>query len=313
MKRGDLVVSPVYFEPDFHTYTLNGKQLSGVTGILSKMLFADKYKGVSKEVLDRAKNRGSLVHAQVQHIIDNKLRGMSLMTYLEECEPEIRAYIKLIKERKIKMIASEYLVSDEIFIASSIDIVDENLNLYDIKTTSTLDTEYVRWQLSIYAYLFEKQNSHLAVGKLFAVHLRENEAKIVEVQRISNEVISELLWCWEEGEDFTNPLNNLGDDEDEILRMYKSIVEAKKEADKAEKDLKATILSRMQSVGTSSIKKSGYKISLAPDTTTKKFDENAFAAAHPAIYKKFLVDSVTKGRLTITFSKNETTAKDTQG
>ena len=60
---------PVEFDELAHTYTLNGKQLSGITGIIKNYLFPDMYKGVHERTLEAAAERGSSVHSQVQMII----------------------------------------------------------------------------------------------------------------------------------------------------------------------------------------------------------------------------------------------------
>ena len=50
--------SQVVFSELDHTYTLDGKSLSGVTSILNRQLFADKYSGISDEVLNKAAEYG---------------------------------------------------------------------------------------------------------------------------------------------------------------------------------------------------------------------------------------------------------------
>ena len=47
MEKKALVSSPVVFNEEHHTYTLNGHQLSGVTPIIA-WLFPDTYRGITK-------------------------------------------------------------------------------------------------------------------------------------------------------------------------------------------------------------------------------------------------------------------------
>ena len=49
-----LVKSPVVFNEENHTYFLGEKQLRGITGMISRQLFPDKYKGVPDHVMRRA-------------------------------------------------------------------------------------------------------------------------------------------------------------------------------------------------------------------------------------------------------------------
>lgn len=50
----------VVFKEDTHQYFLGDKELRGVTGILSRRLFADKYKAVPPSIL--AKGRKGVTH-----------------------------------------------------------------------------------------------------------------------------------------------------------------------------------------------------------------------------------------------------------
>jgi hypothetical protein len=63
--------------------------------------------------------------------------------------------------------------------ASNIDKVyrvsDDTFSLGDIKTYGVMSPkkrEKAKWQLSIYAYLFELQNKKAKIDKLFIIHLR---------------------------------------------------------------------------------------------------------------------------------------------
>lgn len=185
----ELAKSQVVFNELDHTYMFNGKQLSGVTSMLSRTLFRDKYKGISKEVLAKAADYGHNIHEQIE-LVDSL--GVTSDT------PAVQDYLRMKNDLGVSTLASEYLVSDEDLIASSIDIVFNDLSLVDIKTTSKLDMEYLSWQLSIYAYLFERQNPSLKVPRLMAIWLpkpRYGRSMCVEVPRKSKETI-EVLLAW---------------------------------------------------------------------------------------------------------------------
>ena len=103
------------------------------------------------------------------------------------------------KENNLTPLVNEYLVSDAMSYASSIDIIFDDLTLADIKTTSRLDMEYLSWQLSIYAHLFEMQNPGLKVPRLLAIWLpkpRYGRSMLVDVQRKPIEAIKVLL-AWD--------------------------------------------------------------------------------------------------------------------
>lgn len=181
-----LATSPVIFLPEEHRYfnPENGRYLSGITSLLSRQLFPDKYDGIPQATLNAAAAKGSAIHEECADLATFGVAG----TY-----PETEAFARLLTRECIEPLEAEYTVSDGEHYASKIDFLDRSLNLYDIKTTSTLDTEYVSWQLSIYAHLFEMQNPGLQVGRLAAIHLRGKRAKLVRVARKSAEAISRLL------------------------------------------------------------------------------------------------------------------------
>ena len=56
----------VVFNAEHHTYTLDGKELSGITSIISKYIFPDMYSNVSESVLETARQRGSIVHSELE-------------------------------------------------------------------------------------------------------------------------------------------------------------------------------------------------------------------------------------------------------
>ncbi len=183
----ELVRSKVVFNELDHTYMLNGKRLSGVTSMLSRTLFKDKYKGIAKEVLARAADYGHNIHEQIE-LVDSL--GVTSDT------PAVKDYLRIKEELGVNTLASEYLVSDEDMIASSIDTIFDDLSLVDVKTTSKLDMEYLSWQLSIYADLFERQNPTLKAKRLLAIWLpkpRYGRSMCVEVPRKPKEAISVLL------------------------------------------------------------------------------------------------------------------------
>ena len=65
----ELVKSSVVFNEENHTYMLGEKQLQGITGMISRQLFPDKYKDVPDFVLKRAAEKGSLIHARAKYIL----------------------------------------------------------------------------------------------------------------------------------------------------------------------------------------------------------------------------------------------------
>lgn len=312
--RTKLAISPVHFNEEEHIYTLCGKRLSGVTSIINKYLFPDKYSRVSKSVLDAAASHGSLVHKQIETLINSKWTKAAKEEFLNTAEPEVLAFVDFVKQNKVKPVCAEYLVNDD-HVASMIDLVTESENdgydLNDHKTTSTHDKEYVRWQLSIYAHYFELLNQGKHVNHLYVYWLKGNKCEREEVERISDDIVRQLLTCYVIGADiFYNPLNDLGDDESELLAMLKDAQRQRKYYEEIEKGVLDTLRDRMGERHTNSIVKDRYKITLSADSKTIKFDEKAFKEARPAMWGKYLKETTTKGRLTVTFAKDEDNSAD---
>ena len=193
-----LMESGVRFEADTHSYWLNGMPLTGVTGLLTRQLFGHKYDDVPAAQLEAAKQRGTRVHSD---IYDFDEVGIVYET------PEVRGYKALKEQNGWTTVASEYTVTDFTAYASRIDkvLVDEsgNIILADAKTTYELDKPYVRWQLSIYAYMFELINPGLKVSRLVGLWLRGENHEAVEVERIPTEEVKRLLECDRMGYTFT--------------------------------------------------------------------------------------------------------------
>ena len=102
MEEIKLVQSPVVFDEAQHIYTYNKKQLSGITHLLSAELFCDKYNGASDSVLEKARERGDIIHSTIQ-VNDN--------LGFDDGSKEYAEYLNLLKSKGLKRLANEYLVS----------------------------------------------------------------------------------------------------------------------------------------------------------------------------------------------------------
>ena len=191
MKK-NLVESPVVFNPEHHTYTLNGQMLSGVTPIIA-WLFPDTYKGIPQAVLDMAAERGSMVHSKCE-LYDSM--GI-LPSEDDEFRLPVQQYAELTHDMEV--LCSEYLVSDEHRIASAIDKVFTDDSLGDIKTTSKVHGLLVQLQLSIYAWLYEKMNPERKVPHLYLIWVPKpqyGKPELRELERIPASVCEYIVDVW---------------------------------------------------------------------------------------------------------------------
>ena len=295
----ELAKSPVVFRQDEHTYTLDGKRLQGITGMLSRQLFPGKYEDVPEAVLEKAKARGSMIH-EICELIDEL--GVTHES------TEARKYAELKQLYGLRHEASEYIVSDNEHFASAIDKVyretETEFTLADIKTTYKLDTEYVRWQLSIYAYLFELQNPGCKAVRLLAVWLRGEDSKIVEVQPVPAEAVAALLLAETDGRKFENPLP-MADDctlpekwrsmEQEMAHIA---AQAKYWADR-KKELTDGLMREMVKAGAYSWKGDTVSVTRKRDYVRRDFDRKAFEADYPGLYEKYIKETPVVGSVTL--------------
>lgn len=190
-KDNELKVSPVQFHEDGHTYTLGEKTLKGVTPIIA-WLFPDTYAGIPKSILDAAAEYGGMIHskcemADTMGIVDDE---------------SVRSYVELKKQKGLKTLANEYLVSDERYVASKIDVLTEGYDIIDIKTTSKVHIPHVTLQTSIYAYLFELQNDGKKAGELYCLWLPKpqyGKADIMQLQRVPSSICEQIIDLWVHG------------------------------------------------------------------------------------------------------------------
>lgn len=287
--------SQVVFSELDHTYTLDGKSLSGVTSILNRQLFADKYSGISDEVLNKAAEYGKGIHESIE-LYDSLGIG--------EDEDAVKSYIKLCQKEGLTRLDNEYLISDNDYVASSIDVVFDDCSLADIKTTSHLDEEYVSWQLSIYAYLFELQNPDLQANRLLAIWIpkaRYGKPKVVEVPRKPVSEVVRLIEADKAGQQYvpsvasTTEITIANDVVQEVIRIERELKELK---DK-QTELREGLLKQMQDHNIKSFKTDGLSLTRKLATTKTSLDSKMLQEKYPEIYNECLKTSEVKESLLI--------------
>ena len=60
-----LITSRVRFDNEAHTYTLDGKSLQGITGMIDRRIFGGKYANTDPMFLRKYAEYGSLVHNEL--------------------------------------------------------------------------------------------------------------------------------------------------------------------------------------------------------------------------------------------------------
>lgn len=280
----ELKKNGVVFNSEEHRYFLNGKELQGITGMLHKQVFPDMYANVPQFVLNRAAERGTMIHESIE-LLDSGFAPA-------ESTPELESYKKIKHDNGLMTLENEYLVTDGENFASGIDLVftngGKNIILADIKTTSVLNKEYVRWQLSIYAYLFELQNPDLKVSKLYALWLRGDKSEFAEVERIDTDIVKDLLKCEVEGRQFINPLEKADSTVPAAIKNAEysiyTLVNHIKELTEKKKQLSEGLLKLMLDNDVKSYKGEYVTLSRKAASTREDIDKRKLKEEYPEAY-----------------------------
>lgn len=178
-----------------HLYIVDGIIVPSVTQILQTK-FGNKYKHVSKRVLKQAADKGTAVHNAIERF----------ERYGEESKYiELHNYKFLRKQYGFKCVDNEVAIllfdGDKPVAAGRLDMVlemDGKTGLADIKRTSTLDKNYIAYQLNLYRIGYQQ-----CYGKdiefLKGLHLREDIRRFVDIP-INEEIAWQLIRDYKEAQ-----------------------------------------------------------------------------------------------------------------
>lgn len=171
------------FFDEGHIYLVDGVIVPSITDIL-KVRFGNKYQNIPKDVLEAAASAGTAVHDAIEAYCK---RG-------EESDlPELRNFKFLQKQYHFDVFGNEIPVvlldSDgkpiaagrlDLLLAVNDSSGGLQLGLGDIKRTSTLDKDYLFYQLNLYKIAFE-QSTGMSVSFLRGLHLRGDKRRYIEI------------------------------------------------------------------------------------------------------------------------------------
>lgn len=284
----------VIFDELTHSYFCGERMLIGVTSLMSKHGLSPDYGTVSPEVLSKAAAKGTAIHSQLEDY-DN---GVAVVE-----DENLKAYKKL----NLKVLCSEYLVSDNEVVATFIDKVLDDYSLADVKTTSEVHTHALEWQLSICAYLFERQNPGIKVPALYCIHVRNKKAKLIPINRLPDSEVERLIGCEAKGEEFTEiPLETAVTEiisESEELTLTKSLESIAafkqkiKEAEEAISEIQNRLYNHMKEHNLTEVIGETGKFVRTAETTRISLDTKALKEKNPKIYEKYKVEIAVKGSI----------------
>jgi len=310
MAKLNLRQSGVLFKEDTHQYfrESDGKELQGITGVISRQLFPHEYDSIPQHIVQKAADYGHAVHKSIEEF-DN--------SFTHDGTVELQDYIEVCKELGLVHEASEYLISDNENYASAIDKVfrtgDNTFSISDLKTyfgkLSGEKLERCKWQLSIYRYMFLQQNPKAKVDKLFVIHIRNKEKKdgtfdhikeVIYVDPIPSDICKELLDADLRGEQFKNPFAVPEAIVERINRM-KELILLKNQAEEELNTLKADILESMEFMDIKTWSTDDVRLTRKLPATRTSFDLRLFKAGHPEItdYDSYMKTSNIAGSLLV--------------
>lgn len=174
-----LIDGELTFIEETHRYLYKGVLLPSVSEILH-FIFPNKYKGVSKDTLSKKAIYGSTIHEYIEKFENGRYDELPDLDIYQKMS--IKQYQKLKVRYDIEVIQQEKMIHFEDKYAGRFDMianVNSKESLCDIKTTATLDEEYLSWQLSFYELAYGKK-----FKKLYAIWLPKKDlARIVEIKR----------------------------------------------------------------------------------------------------------------------------------
>lgn len=285
------------FEETNHAYTLDGKPLISVTQLLKKHGLTTDFDGVDPEVLQRAAARGNLIHKEIEDYINNGVMGFT---------PEFTDFIAFSEDLNLTNCRAEVPMHNDL-VAGTADLTAERKQgkkklkvLIDHKTGSTVNTEAVRWQLSLYEYL-----SGETFDEFYVFHLCD-KSKYTKLEHIPQEDLDALLDCERNGTLYKpRELAVKGElllRAAEAERALKEAETVKKAAEENAKNIRAELLAAMEAQKIKSFEtadKSMLITYIAP-TTRETVDGARLKKDHPEIAKEYTKISSVKASVRVT-------------
>lgn len=162
---------------DTHTYLVDGLEVPSITQLM-KIKFESKYEGIDKDILNRAAQNGTRIH----EAIENYCKTGEVEDY-----KEVRNFLFLQKQYKFEVLENEVPIiifkDNTPVCAGRLDLVlkmNNKIGGGDIKRTSSLDKEYLAYQLNLYRIGY-KQCYGIDWEFLRGIHLREDTRKYAPI------------------------------------------------------------------------------------------------------------------------------------
>ncbi|MBQ6547293.1 MAG: hypothetical protein IJL74_04790 [Bacilli bacterium] len=186
MNSWDIEGHTLEYIDDIHQYLVDGVCVPSITQIL-KIKFGNKYQGISTQILDSASKKGTEVHEAIEKLCK---------TGEIEDFKEVKNFLFLQKHYEFEVLDNEVPIilfnqNGDPISAGRLDLVlkiEDEIGGADIKRTSTLDKEYLTYQLNLYRIGY-KQSYGTEWKFLKGIHLREDKRKFIDIP-----INEEIAW-----------------------------------------------------------------------------------------------------------------------
>lgn len=332
-----------------------------IHSILGLGVYPDASDHVKDHIIPRAGSRGTAIHHAIQTYDQLGIRQTTQIVrtrygcaerdnieYKDEewdVTQELDNYI--LHQTGFKPLFNELTVSDNNKWASQIDngwiyektngiwLIDtksNNVDLYPIcgyfipeyfMSGEEALREYLSWQLSIYAELFEAENPELKVEGLACNWLRKDKETFWVIERKPSVLVNELLSTeyvfTDNGPVYFhhNPSIfgigvNLPAKKEERIILPENVVDymagllrTAKEAETKLDEAKTALRAAMTQHGVKKFDFGLFTASLSSASTTSRFNSKQFKVDHPELYEKYVSKSTSQGSLTIKLKDND--------
>lgn len=334
-----LNMSDVVFNEEEHSYCRGEERLSGITSLIHSVLrlgiYPDADQMVEQIFIPRAGYHGTCVHHAIQTLetlgieetqfpaVEHETQDFGVVMFPEQdVQLELDGYKQFVEQYGLHCIASEYTVDYGQY-ASQIDSVDENdakdIYIVDFKTNN-VDAypggkeglkQYLSWQLSSYAFMFERKNPDKKVKGLIGLWLKGDKWEAWDIVRQPDDKVKCLLETTalpsDNGFIYINPEMQVEETVEVVatptdLAIEKDFIgEVAKilEYEAKAKELKEQLRAMMEKNGVTKFECDLFSASIGKPSTREDFDKKAFQEANPELYKQYTKTASVKGKFTI--------------
>lgn len=183
-------MSDVEFIEDGHIYLCDGIIIPSVSDLI-RFHYKDAYQGIPERILKKKAKFGTQVHNTIEGFIRGEFTLEELKS--KRIDPDIKIAVEQFEELRKKWAfhikSMEQIVSWDDKYAGQFDLLTIDDYIIDIKTTTELHTDWLQWQLSLYAMALGIEKDYH-----YCMWLPKGKAgKVIQIDTIPREEVEKLV------------------------------------------------------------------------------------------------------------------------